>query len=94
MCSFGDTCKFLHDRGNYKMGWQIEQEFQEKQKKRAMALMMGDDSDNEEPEKDDGVLSLSVLMPLPHCHFDYPYCILYQIFLSRASYASKPSSAQ
>lgn len=52
-CGFGDTCKFLHDRGNYKMGWQIEQEFQEKQKKRAMALMMGDDSDNEEPEKDD-----------------------------------------
>ena len=55
------------------MGWQIEQEFQEKQKKRAMALMMGDDSGNEEPEKDDGALSLSVLMPLPHCHFDYPF---------------------
>ncbi|KAH8852561.1 E3 ubiquitin-protein ligase [Schistosoma japonicum] len=25
-CSFGDSCKFLHDRSDYKHGWQIEQE--------------------------------------------------------------------
>lgn len=57
-CGFGDTCKFLHDRGNYKLGWQIEQEFQEKQKKRAMELMMGVASDDEMPlkkETDDGL---------------------------------------
>ena len=23
-CSFGDSCKFLHDRGDYKSGWEIE----------------------------------------------------------------------
>ena len=25
-CGFGDSCKFIHDRGDYKMGWQIERE--------------------------------------------------------------------
>eukprot|EP01134_Creolimax_fragrantissima_P005483 CFRG5483T1 len=26
-CGFGDTCKFLHDRGDYKTGWQLEREW-------------------------------------------------------------------
>lgn len=25
-CGFGDSCKFLHDRGDYKHGWQLELE--------------------------------------------------------------------
>jgi hypothetical protein len=25
-CGFGDTCKFLHDRSDYKSGWQIDRE--------------------------------------------------------------------
>lgn len=25
-CGFGDSCKFLHDRGDYKHGWQLEME--------------------------------------------------------------------
>ena len=33
-CGFGDTCIFLHDRGDYKQGWQIEREWQEKQKRK------------------------------------------------------------
>ncbi|CAG7816415.1 unnamed protein product [Allacma fusca] len=28
-CTFGDSCKFLHDRSDYKFGWQIEREVQE-----------------------------------------------------------------
>ena len=27
-----DTCKFLHDRGDYKTGWQLDKEWEEKQK--------------------------------------------------------------
>ncbi|XP_076813572.1 E3 ubiquitin-protein ligase RNF113A-like isoform X2 [Clavelina lepadiformis] len=28
-CGFGDSCKFLHDRSDYKHGWQIEREMNE-----------------------------------------------------------------
>lgn len=24
-CGYGDACKFLHDRGDYKLGWQLEE---------------------------------------------------------------------
>jgi hypothetical protein len=23
-CSYGDSCKFMHDRGDYKSGWELE----------------------------------------------------------------------
>lgn len=32
-CGFGDTCIFLHDRSDYKSGWQIEQEYATKKKR-------------------------------------------------------------
>ncbi|CAO1321786.1 unnamed protein product [Diamesa tonsa] len=32
-CGFGDSCKFLHDRSDYKFGWQLELEEQAKAKK-------------------------------------------------------------
>ena len=32
-CGYGDSCKFLHDRLDYKAGWQIEREWEEEQKK-------------------------------------------------------------
>ncbi|RZF42065.1 hypothetical protein LSTR_LSTR006658 [Laodelphax striatellus] len=28
-CGFGDSCKFLHDRSDYKSGWQLEREMAE-----------------------------------------------------------------
>ncbi|UVC54133.1 complexed with cef1p [Theileria orientalis] len=30
-CGFGDTCKFLHDRSDYKSGWQLEKEWEQQQ---------------------------------------------------------------
>ena len=32
-CGYGDSCKFLHDRLDYKAGWQLEAEWEEKQKR-------------------------------------------------------------
>eukprot|EP01135_Chromosphaera_perkinsii_P000511 Nk52_evm5s106 gene=Nk52_evmTU5s106 len=43
-CGFGDSCKFLHDRSDYKSGWQLDREWEEKQK----ALVKLRDSDGEE----------------------------------------------
>ncbi|KAL3923074.1 MAG: hypothetical protein SGPRY_004339 [Prymnesium sp.] len=28
-CGYGDACKFLHDRSDYKSGWQLEQQWEE-----------------------------------------------------------------
>ena len=28
-CGFGDTCKFLHDRGEFKQGWQLDKDWEE-----------------------------------------------------------------
>ncbi|KAJ2386408.1 RNA-splicing factor [Coemansia sp. RSA 2559] len=30
-CGYGDSCVFLHDRGSYKTGWQLEEEFEKAQ---------------------------------------------------------------
>mmetsp|Transcript_98106 Transcript_98106/g.225064 ORF Transcript_98106/g.225064 Transcript_98106/m.225064 type:complete len:298 (+) Transcript_98106:34-927(+) len=31
-CGYGDSCKFLHDRSDYKSGWQLEKEWEASQK--------------------------------------------------------------
>jgi len=33
-CGFGDTCIYLHDRGDTMSGWQIEQQWEEQQKQK------------------------------------------------------------
>ncbi|KAJ0963007.1 hypothetical protein J5N97_028129 [Dioscorea zingiberensis] len=58
-CGFGDACKFMHDRGDYKSGWQLEKEWEEVEKARKKGLAMGgedgrgadvDDEDDDEDE--------------------------------------------
>jgi RING finger protein 113A len=45
----------MHDRGDYKSGWQLEKEYEEAEKarKRHIAMRGGDVSDNEAAEDDD-----------------------------------------
>lgn len=40
-CGYGDGCKFMHDRGDYKQGWQLDKEWEmkEKAKKEAKAKL-------------------------------------------------------
>ncbi|KAF8822690.1 zinc finger (CCCH type) motif-containing protein [Cardiosporidium cionae] len=62
-CGFGDTCKFLHDRSDYKAGWQLEKEWEDMQKQRQAKLQrladrmhrqahQGANQDNESPYSD------------------------------------------
>lgn len=53
-CGFGDGCVFMHDRGDYKSGWEIEEEWKQQQKKKEKLTREGkynednsDDSYNE-----------------------------------------------
>lgn len=65
-CGYGDCCKFLHDRTDYKEGWQVEKEWAEVQRKKQEKLRRqaeGEDaasstsssSDSEESEDEDGL---------------------------------------
>jgi len=38
-CGFGDNCKFMHDRGDYKSGWQLEREYKEQQDNKRKKLV-------------------------------------------------------
>jgi len=33
-CGFGDSCKFIHDRGDYKSGYELEREWDDQQKRK------------------------------------------------------------
>ncbi|KAK8969840.1 Zinc finger CCCH domain-containing protein 1 [Platanthera guangdongensis] len=58
-CGFGDACKFMHDRGDYKSGWQLEKDWEEKEKARKRALAVGDaEEDGEGGSSDDDVDTL------------------------------------
>jgi RING finger protein 113A len=47
-CGFGDTCKFLHDRGTYLAGWQLDK-LAETAKKQVEDESDADDSDEDVP---------------------------------------------
>ena len=50
-CTFGDSCIYIHDRGDYKSGWELEKEWDDEQRKRAskmMKTMAGEESSDEE----------------------------------------------
>lgn len=37
-CGFGDTCKFLHDRSDFKSGWQLDREWDKEQKRKRLNI--------------------------------------------------------
>lgn len=58
-CGYGDACKFLHDRGDYKAGYELDREWEEKQKRERERKLAewagagsasGSDSDSDEEE--------------------------------------------
>ena len=59
-CCFGDSCIFLHDRGDYKSGWEMEQEWEQEQKEKAKRYQVtttgnaagGEGRDDDEDDED------------------------------------------
>jgi RING finger protein 113A len=57
-CGYGDSCKFLHDRGDYKSGWQLDREWEEKQKRLANEeeelnnYLIGEDGSDESSDEE------------------------------------------
>lgn len=52
-CGFGDSCKFLHDRSDYKAGWQLERDWTEKEKVRRERVQRGEDPDEDSTHETD-----------------------------------------
>ncbi|CAH8336776.1 unnamed protein product [Eruca vesicaria subsp. sativa] len=50
-CGYGDSCKFVHDHGDYKPGWQIEKEWEEAEKVRKRNKAMGVEDDDEKKQE-------------------------------------------
>nr|XP_027195382.1 E3 ubiquitin-protein ligase RNF113A-like [Dermatophagoides pteronyssinus] len=50
-CGFGDSCKFLHDRSDYKAGWQLELETSTKGQKHKHGHENEDDDNDDDPDK-------------------------------------------
>ena len=60
-CGFGDSCKFLHAREDYKQGWQLDKEWENVTKGKKVsgtkvASANRDAKDGEESDEDDAVL--------------------------------------
>ena len=56
-CGYGDNCKFMHDRGDYKSGWQLEKEWddaQARKKKKLEESLKGFDFADGENNKNGG----------------------------------------
>jgi len=51
-CGYGDACKFLHDRSDYKSGWQLERDWEAQQQKKTHdeALVLMGEAEKKEDE--------------------------------------------
>jgi RING finger protein 113A len=56
-CGYGDACKFLHDRSDYKTGWQLEKDWEEQQRKQKHDAALAALGEDDAPKKvaDDGL---------------------------------------
>lgn len=52
-CGYGDACKFMHDRGDYKAGWEIDRDWDTQQKEKRERLLAGWKPEDEEEEAKD-----------------------------------------
>uniref|UniRef100_A0A914Y899 Uncharacterized protein n=1 Tax=Panagrolaimus superbus TaxID=310955 RepID=A0A914Y899_9BILA len=51
-CTFGDSCKFMHDRGDYKHGWELERDWEQGKLKESKddEFLVTSEEDNDEED--------------------------------------------
>jgi RING finger protein 113A len=68
-CGYGDTCIYMHDRGEYKSGYELEKEWQAKNKLKAAALARGEVWKEEDGTTADGGNKTTQMAARPFsCH--------------------------
>ncbi|KAF9900675.1 hypothetical protein EC991_007037 [Linnemannia zychae] len=61
-CGYGDSCIYMHDRGDYKAGWQLDQEWEAEQRAKKAALIEGLDAESESSSDDDDGVPFACLI--------------------------------
>ncbi|KAI1313041.1 hypothetical protein EDD11_002746 [Mortierella claussenii] len=61
-CGYGDSCIYMHDRGDYKAGWQLDQEWEAEQRAKKLALIEGIDESEESSSDDDDDVPFACLI--------------------------------
>ncbi len=73
-CGFGDSCKFLHDRSDYKAGWQLDRDWnaaQKAKKERENGLKIVGDEEQDEPRPGDDLPFACLICKVP---WESPSC--------------------
>ena len=71
-CGFGDSCKFLHDRGDYKQGWQLDRDWENvsKGKKHLGGTVVASANRNKaEDDEDQDEQEMAMLESIPFACF-------------------------
>jgi RING finger protein 113A len=63
-CGYGDSCKFLHDRGDYKQGWQLDADWNATQEAKRKRVLLGLPAEQEAKaaEEEEGQLPWACLI--------------------------------
>ncbi len=90
-CGYGDSCKFMHDRFDYKSGTRAEREFDAKQKRKLARIAAGGsaaDSDDDDEAKKNNKSGGGLPDACPICHgpFQEPVqTVCYHYFCERCA---------
>jgi RING finger protein 113A len=72
-CGFGDSCVFMHDRGDYKTGWELEEEWRKEQIQKQKLIKEGKykETSSDECISDDEDGTASIPLTCPICDNEY-----------------------
>lgn len=81
-CGFGDSCKFIHDRGDYKMGWELDKEWEEQQRRVRLGRQAADEEylikdvevEEKQPATSCGICGKEFVVPVVETKCGHLFC--------------------